>query len=114
MNRRIIALAAAAVLAAACGIDHGYVTAKRDVPAHDESYTEQIKIGESCTTTSSGSGKNKTTTRNCTPNYMYVPATRHVARSCYVSLQNEKESGERGVDCAAWDGLKVNDQVTFK
>lgn len=105
---RLVLVALVSLIVAACGptVSDGYLTEKRDVPAHDEEYLQTIYIGQSCTTY----GK----TEYCTPRYIYLPATRRVERACYVTLQGQDAKQERYVGCDGWDALAVGQRVTLK
>jgi hypothetical protein len=99
------------ILLAGCGASSGTVTAKDFAPAHDEQYIQQIYMGETCT------GGYGSVPRTCSPNYMWMPATRHVADHWSLKLEQcsdanpdaDCEHGTVTVTEAVFNAIEVGD-----
>ena len=102
--------AAIVLLLTGCAPSSGTVTAKDFEPAHDEQYLQQVYMGETCT------GGYGSVPRTCSPNYMWMPATRHVADHWSLKLEHcsdadpsDCQRGSVSVTEAIFDALEVGD-----
>lgn len=99
------------ILLTGCGPSSGTVTAKDFEPAHNEQYLQQVYMGETCT------GGYGSVPRTCSPNYMWMPATRHVADRWSLRIEScsdadpEKDCarGTVTVTEALFNAIKVGD-----
>lgn len=98
MKRIVLGLV---LVVAACGpnLTSGIVLSKSVEPAHEEQYLMPMYAGETCT-----GGR----TTVCTPNFIYIPQTRHVPDRCYLTIKHEEDQGTVEVACGrSFDDARI-------